>query len=182
MNDPLNPLDTMVCVPTVEPDPFPNMISLCANCDNSLIPDFVPSAFTAAVQNNSRDTVHKTLLNKDWITVPLKEQIEALFPSSSDIDMTNGNRDPITFQAACSTMFAGGRVFASSKQLHQASKMFLDAWGVKCVNNGKKITCFYGRRNRDINRTVNPQRLHEKNLKGTECNFQINFSYLKKWR
>jgi hypothetical protein len=186
MNDATNPLNSTICLPTVEPDVFPNMKSLCENCDHSLIPDFVPSAFAAAVQNHNNDNVHKTLLNKDWITVTLKEQIESLFPSASDINMTNGNRDPITFQAACEKMFPVGRVFASSKQLHQASKIFLDAWGVKCVNNGKKITCFYGRRNRDINRTVNPQRVHSKNLKGTDCNFHINFSYLnndgnRKW-
>ena len=178
MNDATNPLNGTICLPTVEPDAFPNMKSLCEKCDKSLIPDFVPSAFSEAVLNQSHDHVHKTLLNKDWMTVTLKDQIESLFPSASDINMTNGIRDAITFQAACLKMFPLGRVFASSKQLHQAAKIFLDAWGVKCVNNGKKITCFYGRRNRDINRTVNPQRIHGKNLKWTDCNFQINFSYV----
>ena len=116
MNDATNPLNSTICVPTVEPDPFPNMISLLGDCDQSIIPDFVPSAFAAAVLHNSHDNVHKTLLNKDWITATLREQIESLFPSASDINMTNGNRDPITFQSACAKMFPVGRVFASSKQ------------------------------------------------------------------
>ena len=88
MNDATNPLNSTICVPTVEPDPFPNMISLLGDCDQSIIPDFVPSAFAAAVLHNSHDNVHKTLLNKDWTTVTLREQIESLFPSASDINMT----------------------------------------------------------------------------------------------
>jgi hypothetical protein len=68
------------------------------------------------------DEQNTQLLQKDWLTTGLLEEIEALFPSSLEIKANDDNkRDPIAFQHKIAKLFPPGRIFASFKQLDQAA-------------------------------------------------------------
>ncbi len=41
-------------------------------------------------------------------------------------------------------LFPKDRIFASDKQIEQASEMFLDSWAIVKAHEGKKIICHFG--------------------------------------
>jgi hypothetical protein len=105
------------------------------------VPEFLPEYSLSSLTLDEQNT---QLLQKDWLTTGVVEEIEALFPSSSKIKADNDNkRDPIEFQHKISKLFPPGRIFASFKQLDQAADMFLGAWAVKKTTHSKSIPCAY---------------------------------------
>eukprot|EP00978_Attheya_sp_CCMP212_P027453 scaffold91929_cov75-Attheya_sp.AAC.1 len=161
---------------------FPNSRNHKIHCDESLIPSFLESSFETARTNNSHRAINLALLNKsDWLTPALKEEISSHFPSNADINMANGDRNQEKFIEECSSIFRVGRVFASGKQVHQAAIMFLDAWGVSCASQGKKISCHYSLRNRD-KKAMESNNLHRQCGNGMksvyDCKFHIMMSYI----
>ena len=161
---------------------FPNMDNHNRHCAPELIPPFLDPKFTSARTHNTHKNVNSELLQKmDWITPELKIEISSHFPNQNDID-TNGNRDKEKFKEHCELMFPVGRVFASAKQVHQVSKMLLDAWGVSCASTGKRISCHYGLRNRDkkeMEKQEEKERFHENKMKVLfDCQFHIKMSVI----
>jgi hypothetical protein len=73
----------------------------------------------------------------------LIKEVEALHPTKDRINSSNGERDKAIFEENCIKLFAPGRKFASSRQLTQVAKLFLDAWAVNGTSQGKKIACHY---------------------------------------
>ena len=51
-----------------------------------------------------------------------------------------GKRDAPAFQNACAVMFPVGRIFASSLQLQQTARKFLDQWAVSSTSSDKQKT------------------------------------------
>ena len=72
------------------------------------------------------DEVHELFLKKDWLTEGLCREIINHRPKPHEINPNTGKRDEVAFEKACSTIFAEGRIFASSLQLQQAARKFLD--------------------------------------------------------
>ncbi len=106
---------------------------------NIFIPEFLPEYSLSSLTLDEQNT---QLLQKDWLTTGLVEEIEALFPSSSKIKANDDNkRDPTAFQHKIAKLFPPGRIFASFKQLDQAADMFLGAWAVKKTTHFKSIQC-----------------------------------------
>eukprot|EP00978_Attheya_sp_CCMP212_P021516 scaffold62881_cov29-Attheya_sp.AAC.1 len=92
--------------------------------------------------------------------------------------MASGNRNQAKFIEECSSIFQVGRVFASGKQVHQAAVIFLDAWGVACASQGKKLSCHYSLRNRDKTAMAH-HREHATKMKALyDCKFHIMMSYI----
>jgi hypothetical protein len=69
--------------------------------------------------------------------------VEGLHPTKDHINLPNGERDKAVFEDNCTKLFAPGRKFASSRQLTQVAKLFLDVWAVNGASQGKKIVCHY---------------------------------------
>ena len=80
--------------------------------------------------------------------------MEALHPTKDHINSSNGERDKAVFEENCLKLFAPGRKFASSRQLTQVAKLFLDAWAVNGTSQGKKIVCHY---HKGVNRKTGPR-------------------------
>ena len=77
------------------------------------------------------------LMEKDWLTPELIDEIDGLSLKDHDIDRNVDNsRSESSFNSAVSTFFTLGQIFASFKQLHQASDWLLTAWAVKIVYFG----------------------------------------------
>ena len=71
---------------------------------------------------------NKEVLNVDWLTPGLVEEIEQQFPVANEIDSTNPNQPGNDFYLTkIAIIFPLGRKFASFKQLIQACEMFLEA-------------------------------------------------------
>ena len=177
-----NPILLCGVAAAARPNVFPNMDNHYRHCAPELIPPFLESKFSSACTHNTHKNVNAELLQKmDWITPELKMEISSHFPSQNDIDI-NGNCDKEKFKVHCELMFPVGRIFASAKQIHQVSTMFLDAWGVSCASSGKKISCHYGLRNRDkleMEKQEEKVRFHDNKMKVLyDCQFHIKMSYI----
>jgi hypothetical protein len=71
-----------------------------------------------SLSGRSLEQQKKELLQKDWLTSGLLGEIEALFPSHSEIKNDHDNKqDPRAFQHKIAQLFPSGRIFASFKQL-----------------------------------------------------------------
>jgi hypothetical protein len=76
---------------------------------------------------------NRPLLQKNWLTRGLTQEIKALYPTPLlEIQKYDNNKcDPAAFQQKIAKLSPLGRMFASCKQLDQAADMFLGAWAVK---------------------------------------------------
>jgi hypothetical protein len=85
------------------------------------IPTFLPAYKKGFANGEDKQHLNRQLLLKDWITPDLQAEIIPLYPSASEKEPDNGQRDD---SFSCRTYFA------SFKQLDQAAKLFLDAWAI----------------------------------------------------
>jgi hypothetical protein len=143
------------------------------------IPDFLPEYNLSSL---SLDDQNQQLLQKDWLTTGLQDEIQALFPKSHEIKANDDNkRDPIAFQRQISKIFPSGRIFASFKQLDQAADMFLGAWAVKKTTHSKSIQCAYSSSHDKKRKHADPSRRRklEPTLKDIyKCPFMIRYSFV----
>ena len=84
----------------------------------------------------SHDSIHDEFQKRNWLTSGLIKEVEALYPTKDHINSSNGERDKAIFEENCNKLFALGRKFASSRQLTQVAKLFLDAWAVNGTSQG----------------------------------------------
>jgi hypothetical protein len=106
---------------------------------NIFFPKFLPEYSLTSLTLDEQNT---QLLQTDWLTTGLLEEIKALFPSSLKIKANDDNKgDPIVYQHKIAKLFPPGRIFTSFKQLDQATDMFLGAWAVKKTTHSKSIQC-----------------------------------------
>jgi hypothetical protein len=131
----------------------------------------------------SLDEQNRQLLQKDWLTTGLQDEIQALFPKPHEIKANDDNKcDPIAFQRQIAKMFPSGHIFASFKQLDQAADMFLGAWAVKKTTHSKSIQCAYSsahdKKSRKHADPLRRQKL-EPYLKDIyKCSFMIRYSFV----
>ena len=141
------------------------------------LPDFL------AAELNSTDTLEEVrdrLQVKNWLTEGLVEEITQLFPSKDDIDPVTGTRDQSVFSHNCLKLFPTGRIFASDKQIEQASELFLDSWAIVKSHEGKKIMCHFGvSSKKKVVSIIDPllQREHQSKKDSLQCPFKIMFSH-----
>ena len=128
------------------------------------------------VDNNelSNKEVHDLFLKKDWLTDGLCREIIDLRPKPVDINPKTGKRNEKSFEEACSVMFPVGRVFASSLQLQQTARKFLDQWAVSSTSTGKQIRCYYSKPPNRKDRVPTGARSRRDN-KSCNCPFAIRF-------
>jgi hypothetical protein len=131
----------------------------------------------------SYEEQNRQLLQKDWLTRGLTQEIEALYPTAAEIKKEDDNkRDPAAFQQKISKLFPSGRIFASFKQLDQAADMFLGAWAVKKTNHSKSISCSYSAtHNLKSRKHLDPtlRRKLDTSLKDIyKCPFKIRYSFV----
>ena len=97
--------------------------------------------------NESDDINQIKLMNENWVTPSLEEEMRQYYPKSSDI-----TRDPLTndvymgnnsFSENFSKMFPNGRQFLNYIQLNQAIKIFSKHWNMLSKGNSKAIFCSY---------------------------------------
>jgi hypothetical protein len=92
------------------------------------IPDFLQEY---SLSDKSLVEQKNELLRKDWLTSGLTYEIEAMFPTPTDIQVNDDDkRDEIAFQHKIAQLFPVGRIFASFKQIDQAADMFLGVPGL----------------------------------------------------
>jgi hypothetical protein len=84
----------------------------------------------------------------------LIKEVEGLHPTKDHINSSNGERDKAVFEESCTKLFAPGHKVASSRQLTQVAKLFLDAWAMDGTSQGKKIVCHY---HKGVNRKTVPR-------------------------
>ena len=123
-----------------------------------------------------RDEVHELFQKQDWLTEGLCREIINHRPEPKHINPSTGKRDEDAFEEACSAMFPEGRIFASSFQLQQAARKFLDQWAVSSTSTGKQIRCYYSKPPNRTTRIPTGQRLRKGN-KNCNCPFAIRFQY-----
>ena len=123
------------------------------------------------------------LMEKDWLTPELVEEIDSLCPKDADIDRNNDNcRSEDAFNSAVTKFYTTGRVFASFKQLHQASDRLLMAWAVKISHHSKAFRCFYHRETQTKSKKHNDPSRHRdtKSIRSeVDCPFKISYSFVK---
>jgi hypothetical protein len=144
------------------------------------IPEFLEAELSSG---DDPIAIRDRLQKKNWLTVGLVEEITGLFPVSGDIDPVTGGRDPTRFSESCSKLFPRDRVFASEKQIEQASAMFLDAWSIVKAHNGKKIICHYGlstKKTKPTTEVLTPTlpREHATLKEKVQCPFKIAYSHI----
>ena len=142
------------------------------------VPDWRDNLVEEAIRADRMKEANDELLQKDWITPGLADELQAHAPTATDVDPSTGTRDLDAFVAACEKVFPVGRQFASPKQLEQAAKIFLDQWAVSCTNFGKQIRCFYSKppkRSKPRLKSVAPLRVHQDNRGECDCPFAIRF-------
>ena len=108
-------------------------------------PTFRDPMIAKATTKEQMKNVHKQFLKKNWLTPGLCEEIVHAAPKASDVDKSNGQRDTDAFKKACSLIFPVGRQFASSIQIQQVARDFLDQWAVSSTSFGKQIRCYYSK-------------------------------------
>jgi hypothetical protein len=143
------------------------------------IPDFLQEY---SLSDKSLDEQKNELLRKDWLTSGLTYEIQAMFPTPTDIQVNDDNkRDPIAFQHKIAQLFPVGRIFASFKQINQAADMFLGAWAIKKTSHSQSIQCAYSATHDKKDRKhldVSKRRKLEPTLKSVyKCPFIIWYSY-----
>jgi hypothetical protein len=135
------------------------------------------------LSNKSLHEQKNELLRKDWLTSGLTYEIQAMFPTPTDIQVNDDNkRDPIAFQHKIAQLFPVGRIFASFKQIGQAADLFLGAWAIKKTSHSKSIQCAYSTTHDKKDRKhpdVSKRRKLEPTLKLVyKCPFIIQYSYV----
>jgi hypothetical protein len=143
----------------------------------SIIDSSIDDGADAAIQ-----AANEALLKANWLTPGIIREIEAVFPSTSDIVESTRERDMNAFAANVGRLFFKDRMFASLKQLAQsASSRLLDAWAVSTTSTGKQIRCFYSHRPQrkpDVHvHTPYSQRNYPS--KKTGCPLAIRFQYVE---
>jgi hypothetical protein len=93
--------------------------------------------------NITEQYIHDKFQKRDWLTPGLIKEVNALHPTKDHINSSNGEHDKTTFEENCNILFAPGRIFASSYQLTQVAKLFLDAWAVIGISQGSKKIVFH---------------------------------------
>jgi hypothetical protein len=85
------------------------------------IPDFLREY---SLSEQSVEEQKNELLRRNWLTSGLIHEIHSLYPTCSEIKTDDDNkRDPTAFEHKISQLFPPGRIFASFKQLDQATDM-----------------------------------------------------------
>jgi len=145
------------------------------------IPSFFSSYEERLANGEDKKDLNHELLQKDWITTGLRDEISDLYPSDTEKDPDTGQRDHAAFVEKATLLFPLGRLFASFKQLDQASKLFLDAWAVSKVHGQSKIYCAHGiSRGKQVNKRhydVGMQRSRLTSEKARcQCPFEIRYS------
>jgi hypothetical protein len=120
---------------------------------------------------------------KNWLTDDLVCEIAACFPTVSDVEVGTGQRNKSCFEEKCQKLFYPGSIFASNKQVEQATFRFLEAWAVYGVHDGKKIMCHYGvsSKKKKPSRTeegLNPREIMLTQKEVTKCPFRIHYSWV----
>jgi hypothetical protein len=143
------------------------------------IPDFLQEY---SLSDKSLDEQKNELLRKDWLTSGLTYEIQAMFPTPTDIQVNDDNkRDPIAFQHKIAQQFPVGHIFASFKQIDQAADIILGAWAIKKTSHSKSIQCAYSATHDKKDRKhsdVSKRRKLEPTLKSVyKCPFIIQNSY-----
>jgi hypothetical protein len=82
------------------------------------IPDWLE---TELGTGESLSVIRERVEVKNWPTQGLIDEIAASFPSSGDIAVGTGSQDKACFEDHCQKLFQPGRIFASNKQVEQAT-------------------------------------------------------------
>mmetsp|Transcript_23466 Transcript_23466/g.49288 ORF Transcript_23466/g.49288 Transcript_23466/m.49288 type:complete len:343 (+) Transcript_23466:258-1286(+) len=81
---------------------------------------------------------------QNWITPVLAEELQSLFPTSSDIDTANGNqKDLAKFKESMGKCCVPGRQFASCVQFKQAMSILCSKWSFVTVFASNALKCHY---------------------------------------
>ena len=102
-------------------------------------PTFRDKMIQEATTKDEMDKAHKCFMKENWLTEGLRKEIMLLAPKSKHIDKSDGKRNKKAFEEACSSMFPIGRKFASSIQIQQAARYFLNQWAISSTSFGKQI-------------------------------------------
>ena len=165
-------------------EPPPDSADHLAEAHTVHVPHFKEPALALAQLSNDYTTCKTMFLDADWVTPDLRRHVESLFPSHHAIKSGTGVRDKTAFKDACSVLFATGRIFSSPTQLKQAASVFLDKWGVKCSQHGKKIVCYYHapmkRKEKDGGLTSDRKayKVKESQKSLIQCPFEIRYSLI----
>jgi len=108
------------------------------------IPEFY---FPLMSSNISAEDKYKQLMDSDFLTDTLIEEIESLYPEVQDTETNSGlftnQRSKDTFKTNCELLFPIGRIFLNYKQLLQVVQMFGKAWHFMPCIQSKTIRCHY---------------------------------------
>ena len=178
-----------ICLPTgadfPAPNPNANLVNYVRPTSHTVhIPDF-----TLKFEDTQRypPELHvKDMEDNDWITEELRAEVLECCSSKDNIGNPNNHnqRSLGDFEEACLRLFPVGRVFASYKQLHQVSDMFLSSWAVKPTHPAKTIRCFFSAPHNKKDRKHEEQNRRRNNdispKLEVRCPFYIGFNYVKK--
>jgi hypothetical protein len=121
----------------------------------------------------------KDLLLEDWITPGLSTEMRSLFPTSEQIDKSNGTQDLEGFKTNCLQLFPVGQSFAPHKQVEQAAKVFLDTWAISSSCIGKKVVCYYSKPPSHSKQLLTTPNCLYKDLKNHyDCPFVIHLNFI----
>ena len=87
------------------------------------------------MRNNVHNKEFKTvLLQKDWLTDSLREEIVSLSPTRGDINVDHLTQDfsvnPDQFKQSCKMFFPLHRIFVNYKKLYSAADLFFKQWKI----------------------------------------------------
>ncbi len=89
---------------------------------------------------------------------------EQFYPEEWKIAPVSGIHNLDASKTACSVLFSECHSYASSQPLSQVATFFLEKWGAKSVILGKKIACFYHKRQKNKLVSVSEKKVQHSNV------------------
>ena len=97
--------------------------------------------------NETPDAIEMRLIDQDWITPQLRQELIDHSPSAEDMipDAANESifKNKIEFTKHAKLLFPYDREFANYKQLDQYLTQFLHSWSILKYRNGNYFKCSY---------------------------------------
>ena len=131
------------------------------------------------------------IMNSQWITDDLLDELNILRPEPTTDISPDGNRDVAALAKKCESFFYADRRFCSVRQLEATLQEFSNSWGFTCSRHGMSFLCHYAppRQKKesqggadlvlvDSKSTSKPRTTCESVKEKVQCPFSIKFNFI----